>query len=151
VRAAAAYLFGWAKPVPVNFGAAQSAEADMIWVAAAGPFGQPAHGARLGRSVLKIAISCPTNGLHLPLRKMAIAGILVNVVLMLLNLLPIPAARRRAHRRQPVAAPLAWQYARLEPYGVSDPAAACCSPATSASCRADGAGLLPRIGILFQL
>ena len=31
-------LFGWAKPVPVNFGRLRNPKADMLWVAAAGPF-----------------------------------------------------------------------------------------------------------------
>ena len=34
----APFLFGWAKPVPVNFGRLHHPKRDMVWVAAAGPF-----------------------------------------------------------------------------------------------------------------
>ncbi len=107
------FLFGWAKPVPVNFGNLRNPKRDMLWVAAAGPGANLAMALlwalayRLGDEVLA------SDGLQM----MARAGIMINVVLMVLNLLPIlPLDGGRIvvsllpHR-------LAMSYSRLEPYG----------------------------------
>ena len=109
-------LFGWAKPVPVNFGRLRHPKKDMLWVAAAGP------GANLVMALgwallLKLAVSMPDNAYSLPLGEMSRAGINVNTVLMLLNLLPLPPldGGRIAVSLLPHRA--AWQFARLEPYG----------------------------------
>jgi Zn-dependent protease len=112
------FLFGWAKPVPVNYSALRRPKQNMIWVAAAGPAAN--LGMALGWALfLKGAEALPVNAFTVPLRLMGIAGIEVNVVLMLLNLLPILpldggriVASLLPHR-------MAWQYARLEP---------CCGP-----------------------
>jgi Zn-dependent protease len=109
-------LFGWAKPVPVNFAALRHPKRDMLWVAAAGP------AANLGMALtwaflLKLALVLPESDYTLPMARMAEAGVGVNLVLMLLNLLPIPpldggriAVSLLPHR-------LAWKFARLEPFG----------------------------------
>ncbi len=112
----AGVLFGWAKPVPVDFGRLRNPKADMLWVAAAGPFMNFLMA--LGWGVLfKIAVSNPGGTYTIPMMKMADAGMQINAVLMLLNLLPIPpldggriAVSLLPHR-------LAWKFARLEPYG----------------------------------
>ena len=110
------FLFGWAKPVPVNFGRLRNPKKDMFWVAAAGP------GANLLMAlgwavVLKFVEATPDNLYSLPMARMADVGIDVNLVLMALNLLPIPpldggriAVSLLPHR-------LAWNFARLEPWG----------------------------------
>ncbi|MDP2811269.1 MAG: site-2 protease family protein [Rhodocyclaceae bacterium] len=109
-------LFGWAKPVPVNFGRLRNPKKDMLWVAAAGP------GANLVMALgwallLKLAVSMPDTSYSLPLAEMARAGVNVNTVLMLLNLLPLPPldGGRIAVSLLPHRA--AWQFAKLEPYG----------------------------------
>jgi Zn-dependent protease len=109
-------LFGWAKPVPVNFGRLRNPKKDMLWVAAAGP------GANLVMALgwaiaLKLAVAMPDNAYSLPLGEMARAGINVNAVLMLLNLLPLPPldGGRIAVSLLPHRA--AWKFAQLEPYG----------------------------------
>jgi Zn-dependent protease len=111
----APFLFGWAKPVPVNFGNLRQPKRDMIWVAAAGPaanfamavpwmllFGATAAGGMLA-----------SDGLQ----QMAIYGIQANMVLMALNLLPIPPldGGRIAVGLLPGRASHAL--ARVEPYG----------------------------------
>lgn len=109
-------LFGWAKPVPVNFGRLRNPKADMLWVAAAGPATNLAMA--IGWAILfRIAISGEPGAYTLPMMKMADAGMQINAVLMVLNLLPIPpldggriAVSLLPHR-------LAWSFARLEPYG----------------------------------
>ncbi|MFA7279302.1 MAG: site-2 protease family protein [Sterolibacterium sp.] len=109
-------LFGWAKPVPVNFSRLRNPKRDMLWVAAAGP------GANLIMALgwaclIKLAIMMPDSVFALPMAEMGKAGITINAALMLLNLLPIPpldggriAVSLLPHR-------LAWKFARIEPYG----------------------------------
>ncbi|MGH8706490.1 MAG: site-2 protease family protein [Burkholderiales bacterium] len=110
------YLFGWAKPVPVNYSALRRPKQNMMWVAAAGPAANLAM-ALAWALLLKLADALPVNAITVPLRLMCVAGIQVNVVLMVLNLLPILpldggriVASLLPHR-------MAWQYARLEPWG----------------------------------
>jgi Zn-dependent protease len=82
-------LFGWAKPVPVNFGQLRRPKQDMLWVAAAGPAANLLMA--LGWALaLKLAISMPDFVYAVALKEMARVGISINGVLMLLNLLPIP-------------------------------------------------------------
>jgi Zn-dependent protease len=113
---ASGILFGWAKPVPVNFGRLRQPKKHMLWVAAAGP------GANLVMALgwallLKLALLMPGNTYSLPLGEMARAGINVNTVLMLLNLLPLPPldGGRIAVSLLPMRASL--KFARIEPYG----------------------------------
>ena len=110
-------LFGWAKPVPVNFGALRRPKQDMLWVALAGPASNLAMA--LGWALLyKMAILFSGSYFAEPLLGMAEWGIKINVVLMVLNLLPLPpldggrvAVSLLPHRQ-------AFQLARIEPYGM---------------------------------
>ena len=111
-----AFLFGWAKPVPVDFGRLRRPKQDMLWVAAAGPAANLVMA--LGwAALLKLAVTMPGNAYSLPLAEMARAGINVNAVLMLLNLLPLPPldGGRIAVSLLPPRA--AWRFARIERYG----------------------------------
>lgn len=84
----APFLFGWAKPVPVNFGNLRRPKRDMIWVAAAGP---AANFAMAVLWALLYQASVPSGLLaSAGLERMAQIGISINLVLMVLNLLPIP-------------------------------------------------------------
>jgi Zn-dependent protease len=109
-----AFVFGWAKPVPVNFGNLRNPKRDMLWVAAAGP------GANLAMAVfwalvLKLFAS-EVPSVHGLL--MAKVGISVNLVLMALNLLPVPPldGGRIAVSLLPLRAARAWS--RVEPFGL---------------------------------
>ncbi|MBK8335820.1 MAG: site-2 protease family protein [Sterolibacteriaceae bacterium] len=111
-------LFGWAKPVPVEFSRLARPKQDMLWVAAAGP-GANLLMAFAWAVLFKLAWSLPLFGYTEPLSEMARAGVQINLVLMVLNLLPIPpldggriAVSLLPHR-------LAWKYARLERFGFS--------------------------------
>lgn len=111
------YAFGWAKPVPVDFGRLRHPKRDMLWVAAAGP-GANLLMAILWAVMIKVVGSMAPNYFTEPLLLMARGGIIINVVLMVLNLLPLPpldggriAVSLLPHR-------LAYQYARIEPFGL---------------------------------
>jgi Zn-dependent protease len=82
-------LFGWAKPVPVNFGALRRPKADMLWVALAGPAANLAM-ALAWALIFKFALVAPHNFFSYPLGLMADAGLQINIWIMALNLLPIP-------------------------------------------------------------
>ncbi|MDR2451770.1 MAG: site-2 protease family protein [Candidatus Accumulibacter sp.] len=82
-------LFGWAKPVPVNFGRLRRPRRDMVWVAAAGPAVNLLMA--LGwTALLKLAVTLPFMMYTEPLVSMAEVGIGINLLLMVLNLLPLP-------------------------------------------------------------
>ncbi len=109
-------LFGWAKPVPVNFGRLRNPKGDMLWVAAAGPFTNLVMA--IGWAILfKVATMMPETAYTLPMMKMAEAGILINAVLMFLNLLPIPPLDGGRIAVSLLPGRLAWHFSRLEPYG----------------------------------
>ncbi len=83
------FMFGWAKPVPVDFGKLRNPKRDMIWVAAAGPASNFVM-AFLWAGVLKLALTAPEFVYAEALQEMARAGIRFNAMLMVLNLLPLP-------------------------------------------------------------
>lgn len=82
-------LFGWAKPVPVNFGHLRHPKQDMFWVAAAGPAANILM-ALFWAAMIKLGHSMPGNPYAAPLMLMGSAGVTINAVLAALNLLPIP-------------------------------------------------------------
>jgi len=111
------FLFGWAKPVPVNYSALRSPKRDMLWVAAAGPASNLAMA--FGWAVLlKVAVLLPENSLTVPMRLMGEAGIKVNLVFMFLNLLPILPLDGGRILASLLPNRVAWQYSRLEPWGL---------------------------------
>ena len=110
-------LFGWAKPVPVNFGALNNPKKDMLWVAIAGPASNLLM-ALLWALMLKLVLLFPGGYFSEPLLQMGQIGIKINVILMVLNLLPLPpldggrvAVSLLPHRQ-------AYQLSRIEPYGL---------------------------------
>jgi Zn-dependent protease len=82
-----AFLFGYAKPVPVNFGRLRNPKRDMIWVALAGPavnFIQAILWALVFVALLATGVTEPF------FVKMAQGGVLVNLVMWAFNLFPLP-------------------------------------------------------------
>jgi len=110
-------LFGWAKPVPVNFAALRHPKRDMLWVAIAGPASNLVMA--MGWALLfKIAWLNPENYFAEPLLGMAEWGIKINIILMVLNMLPLPpldggrvAVSMLPHRQS-------YQLSKIEPYGI---------------------------------
>ena len=111
-----AILFGWAKPVPVNFQALRNPKRDMLWVAAAGPAANLAR-ALAWALLLKLSIVLSPNAFSTPMELMAEAGITVNIVLMVLNLLPILPLDGGRIAASLLPAKLSISYSRLEPLG----------------------------------
>jgi Zn-dependent protease len=110
----APFLFGWAKPVPVNFGNLRQPKRDMIWVAGAGPAANLVMGI-IWALVAHLALSdaLASEGLL----RMAQIGISVNLVLMVLNLLPIPPLDGGRIAVGLLPGPAAQALARVEPFG----------------------------------
>jgi Zn-dependent protease len=113
------FLIGWAKPVPVSVGRLGSPKRDMAVVAAAGP------AVNLLMAILwSVLLLLAHNLVHsfqviaLPFLMMSVAGVFINLVLMALNLLPIPPldGGRIVTGLLPMAA--ARLFARIEPYGM---------------------------------
>ncbi len=111
------FLFGYAKPVPVNFGRLRSPKRDMFWVALAGPAAN-LFMALLWAALLKFAWDMPVNDYTVPLTEMSKVGIVINCVLMALNLLPLPPLDGGRIAVSLLPHPLAGQFARLEPWGM---------------------------------
>ncbi|GAA0234631.1 site-2 protease family protein [Castellaniella daejeonensis] len=111
-------LFGWAKPVPVNWSRLRRPKRDMLWVALAGPASNllMAIGWVLFlRALLMLdLISGPQDFWAL----MASAGVQVNLILMALNLLPLPPLDGGRIVFSLLPPRLAWRYGRIEPYGL---------------------------------
>ena len=109
-------LFGWAKPVPVNYHALRKPKRDMMWVAAAGPAANLAMA--LGWALTaKLALVMPSNYFTDPLFLISQAGVTVNLVLMLLNLIPLLPLDGGRIVAGLLPTRMADQYARLEPWG----------------------------------
>ena len=108
-------LFGWAKPVPVNFGRLRHPKRDMLWVAAAGP-GSNLVMAILWALAFRFATAFPES-ISVPLTLMAQAGVMINVVLMVLNLFPLPPLDGGRIAVSLLPQPYAYRYAQVERYG----------------------------------
>ncbi len=108
------FLFGYAKPVPVNFGALRNPKRDMVWVALAGPASNFVQAFLFGLALMVMN--------RLGLREafffdVARAGIQVNLVMFVFNLFPIPPldGGRVLVGLLPLRQALALS--RIEPYG----------------------------------
>ena len=107
------FMFGWAKPVPVDFGRLRHPKRDMAWVALAGPASNLAMAIAWALS-LRLTEGEATGFWA----QMALAGVQINLVLMALNLFPLPPLDGGRIAFSLLPQRLAWQYAKLEPYGL---------------------------------
>lgn len=110
-------LFGWAKPVPVNFSNLRQPKKDMLWVAAAGPAANLAM-ALFWAAVIKLAHILPMSSYTKPMVLMGAAGVSINAILAALNLLPVPPLDGGRIAVSLLPPRLAYTLARLEPYGM---------------------------------
>ena len=109
-----AFLFGYAKPVPVRFGNLHNPKRDMIWVALAGPASNLLQALLWGVLLYALAGSGVTERFFL---EMCRAGMLTNVVMFAFNLFPLPPL----DGGRIVVGLLRWrqavQFSRVEPWG----------------------------------
>ena len=114
----AGIAIGWAKPVPVTWENLRHPKRDIALVALAGPVSNLFMAIFWGL-VIKISLSLPVSLQWItdPLIYMGKFGILVNVILMVFNLLPIPPLDGGRVATGLLPGPWAWQLSRLEPYG----------------------------------
>lgn len=110
------FIFGWAKPVPVDGRNFKKPLHDMAIVALAGPVANllMATGWAL---LARLGVIIDVEAISLPLIYTGVAGISINLVLALINLLPIPPLDGSRVLTGILPTRLAWQYNRLEPYG----------------------------------
>lgn len=114
VATAGQFVFGYAKPVPVDFRRLRHPRRDMVWVAAAGPGAnlvQAFAWALFGVTLLTLGTAEPFFLL------MAKAGVLVNLVMFALNLFPVPPLDGGRILVGLLPGPLARVVARIEPFG----------------------------------
>jgi Zn-dependent protease len=111
------FLFGWAKPVPVNYSALRKPRKHMALVAAAGP-GANLVMALFWALLLKVSVLLPENSGTFFFSLMAEAGIFVNLVFMFLNLVPILPLDGGRILASLLPNRAAWQYAKLERFGM---------------------------------
>lgn len=109
-------IFGWAKPVPVDFGKLRNPRTDMVWVALAGPVANLLM-AIFWALMIRLAVLLHSEFISQPLGLMGQAGIAINVVLMVLNLLPLPPLDGGRIAVGLLPSRMAYQYSKVEPYG----------------------------------
>ena len=108
------FVFGYAKPVPIDFGRLRNPKKQMAWVAFAGPMANFVMA--FGWMVFAIVIA--SMGVNEQfLHKMARAGMLVNIIMFVFNLLPIPPLDGGRIVASVLPHKLSNTYSRIEPYG----------------------------------
>ena len=112
------FLFGWAKPVPVDMRNLPSPRRDMALVAIAGPAANALMALAWGL-LLKFGLGQDTGeGLWLGVQAMAVAGVVINLIVGVLNLLPLPPLDGGRVLNGLLPAALSARYEKLEPYGL---------------------------------
>jgi len=111
------FIFGWAKPVPIDPRHFQDPRRGMAWVGLAGPAANLLM-ALFWTWVLSMSLNLEGMNLAVPVALMAQIGIIINVILMVLNLLPIPPLDGSRVLAGIVPPDWARNIYRIEPYGL---------------------------------
>lgn len=110
------FLFGWAKPVPISENAFKNPRRDMALVALAGPIANFLM-AVVWALIMRLGVGVHSAIFSEPMVLMGQAGILINVVLMVINLLPLPPLDGGRVLSGLVSGPVAEKLDRVEPFG----------------------------------
>jgi Zn-dependent protease len=106
------FIFGWAKPVPITWQNLKNPRRDMALVAAAGPM------ANLAMALFWVAIAKAAIAFNnAPFIYMAETGVMINLMLMLLNLIPIPPLDGSRVLASFLSPSMAYYFNKLEVYG----------------------------------
>ncbi len=114
VATAGSFLFGYAKPVPVEWGNLRKPKRDMAWVALAGP------GANMAMALMWMIMAIVLRGTGIEeafFLQMAEAGVWINLLIFAFNLLPIPPLDGGRVMTSMLPHQYAYKYAQIEPYG----------------------------------
>ncbi len=113
------FAFGWAKPVPINWHNLKQPKRDMALVAIAGPASNFLMAIAWGL-IAKLATLLPASLeiISTPLGYMGVFGILINTVLMVFNLIPIPPADGGRIATSLLPNRFSYYLSRIEPYGM---------------------------------
>lgn len=114
IQTGSGFLFGYAKPVPINYGNLKKPKRDMAWVALAGP------GANFVMAFAWLLFAGLLNYFQIQeefFKKMAEAGLITNLVMFAFNLFPIPPLDGGRILFSLLPHKLAYKFAQLEPYG----------------------------------
>jgi Zn-dependent protease len=116
---ASGFIFGWAKPVPINWNQLDNKKRDIALVALAGPFANFIM-IIFWALIAKFFIVAAEQGHAIAniLTLMAWAGIVINSLLMILNLFPLPPLDGSRVVFLLLPESIASQYAKIEPYGL---------------------------------
>lgn len=109
-----AFLFGYAKPVPVDFSRLRHPKRDMIWVALAGPASNFVQAIVWAVLLITLVATGTQERFFL---EMARAGILTNLVMWAFNLFPLPPLDGGRIVAGLLPPKLAYQFSRIEPFG----------------------------------
>jgi len=112
----APFLFGYAKPVPVDFRRLKNPKRDMIWVALAGPAVNIAL-ALASALALRAAVYLPTE-IAAWVGQNLVNSIIINIVLAVFNMLPLPPLDGGRVVTGLLPQPYAWRFAQIERYGL---------------------------------
>lgn len=108
------FIFGYAKPVPINWKNLRQPKRDMAIVAAAGPTAN----LLMAMAWALLVRAAPLIGdAGVALVYMGVAGVFINTVLMVLNLLPLPPLDGGRVMTGLLPGPLAYKFSRIEPFG----------------------------------
>lgn len=113
------FIFGWAKPVPIGWRNLRSPRRDIALVAGIGPFSNLIM-AIIWALIIKGAFALfvfTHSGISIALMQMGEIGIQINLVLMVLNLIPIPPLDGSRVVTSLLPPALAVPYSRIEPFG----------------------------------
>ena len=108
------FVFGYAKPVPIDFNRLKNPKRDMAWVALAGP------GANFIMALMWLILAILLTFFHVTEtfpHRVAHAGVLANVLMFAFNLIPIPPLDGGRIAVSLLPNKLAYKYAQIEPYG----------------------------------
>ncbi|MBS0290632.1 MAG: site-2 protease family protein [Proteobacteria bacterium] len=111
------FIFGWAKPVPVNPNRLRHPKRDFALVALAGPTSNFLM-AVIWIAILKLCLLLPKSPYLVPLIYMSQAGLLINVLLMVLNLIPIPPLDGSRFISYLLPTPWDKRFDKMTPFGI---------------------------------